>query len=529
MSQELQNFDIHAWWNEQSFPGKELYTLNENGDLILGTHPYVTERTIANITADSAETVFKTLIEKFQAIEERTRELEIEWLAADDKLKLAEKVSGLKDFINHSHALGDFHRLGQLVHDWEHTIYKLSEEVYQAKLKIAEQAESIAEGEQWKEATQFFKDVAEKWKQLGHLDRGRNEKLWNRIEKAREAFFERKRRHHEDEEKYMLQNLDLKLDLVEQAEALIDSTEWKKTTDTFHRLTAEWKTIGHTLNKKNEELWQRFMAAKGKFFDRKKEHSNQVQQEQEHNYEVKLKLVEKAEEMKDSTEWNATAKAYADLMEEWKKTGRVPHEKSDELWKRFTDAQEHFFEARRRHNSEVKTAFENNYNLKKALVERAEKLKNSSRWGETTAEMTALMDEWKKIGHIPREYGDALWDSFNAARKHFFARKDANREQRKKQYEAHKSARVQHALNMVHQLEREIQEEEEKIADFKNGLENITPGKKAEELRAHLETLIADCTAKLKRMREKYEAAKVEADEAEKKESADKKEEQADA
>jgi hypothetical protein len=528
MSQELQNFDIQAWWSEQSFAGKELYKLDDNGNIVLGKHLNVPERIIANVTADNADTVIKNLVEKFEGVEARVKEMEVEWMATEDKLRLADKVSNLKDFLNHAVAIGDFEKAGQLVHDWEHTLYTLSEEVYQAKLKIAELAESLASGEQWKETTQFFKDVAEKWKQSGHLDRSRNEKLWNKIEKAREAFFERKRKHHEDEEKYMLQNLDLKMDLVEQAEALVSSTEWKKTTDTFHRLTAEWKTIGHTLNKKNEELWQRFMAAKGAFFDRKKEHSSLVQQEQEHNYEIKVALAEKAEALKDSTEWNATAQAYAALMEEWKKTGRVPHEKSDELWKRFTDAQEHFFEAKRQHSDKLRSSLENNYTQKKVLLERAEELKNSTHWGETTAEMVTLMEEWKKIGPVPREYGDKLWESFNAARKYFFARKDANREQRKKQFEAHKSARVQHVKNMVHQLEREIKEEEEKIEDFRNGLENITPGKKAEELRTHLETLIADCSVRLKRLHEKYEAAKIEAEATDKKEAADKKEEQAD-
>jgi hypothetical protein len=132
--------------------------------------------------------------------------------------------------------------------------------------------------------------------------------------------------------------------------------------------------------------------------------------------------------------------------------------------------------------------------------------------------MMELLDEWKKIGPIPREYGDKLWEQFNAARKYFFERKDASRERRKRHMESQKEVRVQHVKNIPHQLQHEIKEEEEKLADFRNGLQNITPGKKAEELRAHLETLIADGAAKLKRLREKLEAAKAEVEAMEQKE-----------
>ncbi len=507
MSEE-QNFDFIGWWNEQSFPGKDLFKIDEAGAIILCANNNIKERAIATVSAENAEVVIKTLTEKFAEVEERMREMETEWVGAEDKQKLADKVAQIKEYLHSVNALGDFEKPALLVHDWEHTLYKLSEEHYEAKLKIVELAEGLADSEQWKEATQAFRDISDKWKQTGHIDKNRNDKLWNRIEAARKKFHDRKRVHHEDEEIDMLHNLDLKIDLVEQAEAIAKSEDWKVTTDAFLRLTEEWKTIGHTVNKKNEELWQRFIAAKSAFFDRKRDHSSKIHQEQEANYVIKLALVEKAEALTDSKEWSATAQAYAALMEEWKKTGRVPHSKSDELWKRFTGAQEHFFDAKRKHTEEIRGEQENNYERKKVLYERAEQLKHSNHWGETTGEMNELMEEWKKIGPIPRSYGDKMWEDFNAARKYFFARKDANREQRKQYAESQKVARIENAKNIIVKLERDIAEEEEKLADFKNAIENITPGKKAAELRTHLETLIADCTIKLQRLKDKFAQAR---------------------
>jgi hypothetical protein len=162
---------------------------------------------------------------------------------------------------------------------------------------------------------------------------------------------------------------------------------------------------------------------------------------------------------------------------------------------------------------------ENNYLLKKAIFEQAENLKNSNYWSETTTVMNELLDEWKKIGPIPRSYGDKMWEEFNAARKFFFNRKDASREQRKQQAEQQVVARKQQveaqialrksqAKEMVVQLAADIKEEEEKLADFKVAINNIQPGKKAAQLKSHLEQLIIEGERHLKRLTEKYAQAK---------------------
>ncbi|MES2703401.1 MAG: DUF349 domain-containing protein [Bacteroidota bacterium] len=523
MSQE-QNFDLNSWWEAQAFAGKELYKIDDAGALTLTAHSNIKERVVANITAENADAVVKNLIEKFEAVEARVKEMEVEWLAAEDKLKLSDKVGHLKEYLGTVNALGDMQKPALLVHDWEHTIYKLTEEVYAEKLKLVELAEGLGQSDQWKETTQAFKDITDKWKASGHLDRNRNDKLWNRIEAARTAFYNRKREHHQEEEKDLLHNLDLKLDLVERAEALTHSQEWKKTTEIFHKLTEEWKTIGHTLSKKNEELWQRFIAAKSNFFERKREHSLRVQQEHAVNSAMKMALVDRAEALKDSMEWNVATQEYATLMEEWKKTGRVSHEKGEELWKRFTEARDHFFNAKRQHTEHIRGEQEENYAKKKALLDKADRIKNNTHWSDTTAEMNELLDEWKKIGNAGKAHSNKLWEDFLAARKHFFARKDASRDQRKQNFEVQKVARIDQARGFIMRLEMEIKEEEAKIADFKVDIENITPGKKAEELRQHLAKLIEDGAKNIKRLHEKLAASKDELADAEAKKARENKE-----
>jgi hypothetical protein len=370
----------------------------------------------------------------------------------------------------------------------------------------------------WKETTQVYKDINEKWKQIGYIDKFRNEQIWNRVEAAKQKFFDRKRLHHEDEEKDMFEALDMKIELAEMAEKLVDSEEWKKTSEKFQEILDKWKSLGRTLPKKNEELWQRITAAKKTFFDRKKVHFAQINKEQEVNLVVKQDIVERAEALKESTDWGPTAQAYGALMEEWKKSGRVQPEIGEELWKRFIGANEYFFEAKRKHSEAFMLELNNNLNMKTMLIQRAEAIKNSSRWAEATVEMNKIYDEWKLIGPVPRGVSKKVWAQFIGARKYFFERKDNYRQQRITYMETQKSARMQHAHELVHKMQQELALEVERLADLENALQNVTPGKKAAELTAHLEVLIGDSRAKTKRLNEKMEAGRDELEYLEEKE-----------
>jgi hypothetical protein len=505
-----QRFDIISWWSQVSFDGKESFTLTEDGRLVLYAGDSAKERLIAEITPENSVEMISALGEKYYQLQGKIAELAAEWATTEDKLKLADRVAQLRNQLHNTPMLGNIDQLQGETTVWDKAIQAILDEHYAAKLAIAEQAEALAESNDWKETAVVLRDITEKWKQAGHTDKHRSDKLWNRIEAARAKFNDRKQRHFEEQEKDLLHNLDLKLDLVEQAESLTTSVEWKKTSETFHRLTNEWKTIGPTLNKKNEELWQRFIAAKAAFFDRKREHSERIHVEQEQNIIAKTALVEKAEALKENTDWNNTAAAMTALMDEWKKTGRVSGEKGEELWNSFLAAQDHFFNARKAHTEGIRAAHEQNYNLKMELLQRAERIKNATNWADTTAELNELLDEWKTIGPVAREHSNRIWEAFLAARKHFFARKDANREQRKQQYESQKELRTVQAKEMVGKLLHDMQEEEDKQVDFKTALENITPGKKAEELRKHLQQLLTEGEQKIKRLKEKYAAVQAE-------------------
>ena len=497
-------YPLQQWWTTTDFEGKNFCDLKENGKLCLRAGAHYPERVISTLTPENADHAVKALKEKFLEVQERMKEANEEWNAAEDKLKLYGKITRLKDYLLHTNVIGDVHSLMEDIIEKEKQLQTLMDEHYEIRLKLVQQAEELAKtSEDWKETTQIFKNYNEDWKNAGYVDKERNDELWNRLETARAQFFERKHLHHEEQEKEMLRNLDLKMEIVEKAESLAASTQWKETTELFHNLLDEWKAVGRTMHDKNEELWNRFITAKNNFFENKKEHFELIQTEQLANYEVKLALVEKAEAIKGSEDWNKTAQEYADIMTQWKATGRVPVEKADELWNRMCAAKDYFFNAKRSHHEMVRVSLEDNYAQKMALLKRAESIKNSTHWRTTTEEMNELMDEWKKIGAVPREHSNKMWEAFIGARKYFFARKDADREKRRQYAHQAEEKRIEQRKTFLHKLEDELKEEKEKLADFKNAIENITPGNKAEELRAHLTKLIGQCEHKIEQKEQK--------------------------
>jgi hypothetical protein len=514
MTHDANTVDVlHAWWDRVFFPGKGFCALKENGELVLRVPEATEERVLAVLTPENADDTVGALVQAFAELEARVAALRTEWEAAEDKLRLAPRLSQCREQLLRAGALGDFPRLMQQIESWEAELEQLETQHYQTRLALVERAEALAESENWKEATQVFRELGEQWRQAAPLTKKKTDELWRRLETARNTFFDRKRRHQEQQEKEMLHNLDLKMEMVEKAEALAASERWKEATDKFHELLDQWKATGRTVPDKNEELWHRFITAKQVFFERKKRHFEAIQQEHEANYIVKLALVEQAESLKDSQDWTATAKVFHDLMDQWKRAGRVAADKADELWSRLVAAKEHFFQARRQHFETVRNTLSENLARKKDLLAEAETLQHSDQWHEATIRMNALMTEWKQIGPVPREHSDALWQQFIAARSHFFKRKDEHRERRRELAKKHHADRVLQTERFLQKLQEELREEEERLADFRNGINDITPGHKEEELRNHLQQLIRQSEQKMLRKQEKIREVQQQLDE----------------
>lgn len=506
-------------WNELSFSGKEYCSLNEAQEIVLEATAHSPARILSAVNKANCEAVVTALSEKFTEVEAKLKELENEWQQADDKLKCSGKVARLKEYFLHANAIGNYEPLFSALKEKELQIDAIYTQNYQLKLAVTEKAEALKDSEDWRATTEAYRAIVEEWKTMPAIQKSKNEALWERIEKARNAFYDRKRHHQDDIEKEMMQNLDQKLELCEQAEKLAMSEDWRATADAQKEMMDRWKTIGKAAShEKNEELWQRFINARNTFFDRKKVHFEQIKTEQEANYALKLALVEQAESMQESTEWKKTSDAYSNLMTEWKKIGRVPQEKTEELWQRLDAARDKFFSARRQNVQEFKVGLEDNYAQKLVLVNRAEELQNSDNWRETSDELNELMTEWKKIGRASRDQEEELWERFIKSRKAFFARKDADRERRNARFKSQAEGRLKQNREFLEKIEEELREDEEKLKDFTESLANTeSKDAKDEEIRKHLQNLIRQIESKLPAKRQKVEEVRAQLAELEKK------------
>jgi PAS domain-containing protein len=512
---------LQVWWHAKSFAGKEYCSLEEGAQLRVKPFEQKTMSILNPVTGDA---IIQNLIEKFTELNKQCVELEKEWNEASDKLKLMGKINRFHDHIKQTNAIGDFNALLATISQFESEIQGQIEKNYQEKCALVAEAEAMSlEHNNWKDMTQKFKEFGERWKSMGYVDKKRNEELWDKLERIKAKFFEDKRNHQEEIGKEMLQNLDLKMELADKAEALANSENWKETSEIFKQILEEWKGIGKTMPEKNEALWQRIISAKNNFFDRKKIHTDQIKVEQEANYEKKLAIVEKAESIKDSTDWAITTQAYADLMTEWKGIGSVPAEFSNLLWDRFNAAKEVFFNAKRAKTELFKTMLEENYIKKQKLVERVEALKESNNWRATSEEMNLIFEEWKKIGQVAKEQSEVQWEQFIAARKYFFnrkdedrARRDADRKRRDEELEQQRAAqkqqeeknKAQRLIDLKKSLEEMIFEstdEEAQIIEFNESLQNISEGPKSEELKKHLGQLVIEIDQRIKNRAPKIE------------------------
>lgn len=302
-------------------------------------------------------------------------------------------------------------------------------------------------------------------------------------------------------------NFAQKESLCERAEALQDSSEWNKTTDALKALQAEWKALGAVPKEQGEAVWGRFRGAMDHFFARRKAYFDDIGQEHQANLERKVQLCERAEQLKDSAEWNQTAEALKGLQAEWKAVGPVPKEQAEAIWSRFRGAMDQFFERRKGHFNQVERELRDNQRSKEALCEKAEALAGSTDWRETSEALKNLQAEWKAVGPVPRKKSDALWQRFRGAMDQFYSRRaEANggggggRERSGGGGGSEWRARLQETLErkqeQAERIRESLQRDEENLARWQETLANLRPGGRAAEVRAGLDEKIGAVEAK---------------------------------
>ena len=225
-----------------------------------------------------------------------------------------------------------------------------------------------------------------------------------RLDKAIDASDTAREKAKEQKAQRREQAIARKEALAAEAEDLAEnSTEWKAAGDRIREILEEWRGIRGIDRATDDELWKRYSRARDSFNRRRGSHFAELDRNRAQARKIKEELVERAEALKDSTDWGHTARAYRDLMTEWKAAGRAPREVDDKLWERFRAAQDHFFEARNAINAERDREFEANAEAKNALIAEYDSLIDPAKGlGAAKAKLRELQDKWDEIGFVPR-------------------------------------------------------------------------------------------------------------------------------
>lgn len=205
--------------------------------------------------------------------------------------------------------------------------------------------EGVEKASNWEEKSNEIIEIQKIWRTIGFAPKKDNNKIYHRFKTACDSFFAQKREFYKDAKEEQKNNMQLKLDLCVQAEALKDSTEWKKTTEDFVKLQKRWKEIGPVPRKHSDILWKRFRSACDFFFKVKNEHFSTIDSKQEENLAAKEELISKVAEFKIGADEKASLKELMDLQKQWSDIGHVPINKKDDVQKRFRDAINKQFEA----------------------------------------------------------------------------------------------------------------------------------------------------------------------------------------
>ena len=211
-----------------------------------------------------------------------------------------------------------------------------------AKQALCEQVEEIAEKEinsssEWNDLSRKIEEIQTEWRKIGFATRKENQKIYDRFRAACDKFFGRKRDYYNQFKDSMNSNLDKKMSIIEKAEALKSSTEWKKATDQFIELQKEWKEIGAVPRKKSEQIWKRFRAACDEFFAERDKHAK-PENDFYGNLKAKKRIIEEIQAYVPSDDETANADALRDFNARWQEIGHVPFKEKDAVNDAFRSA-----------------------------------------------------------------------------------------------------------------------------------------------------------------------------------------------
>lgn len=301
------------------------------------------------------------------------------------------------------------------------------------KLEIIEKIKAMATSpDEANKSYNEFKELQQQWKDIKNVPADRASELWRNYQLYVEQFYDLLKLNSEVREYDFKKNLETKTKLCEAAEKLADEEDVISAFHQLQELHQQYRETGPVAKELREQIWTRFKAASTVINKRHQQHFEDLRSKEEENLTLKTALCEKVEEIskqenKTASDWEKRSKEIIDIQNQWKTIGFAPQKMNVKIFERFRAACDDFFGRKSEFFKEMKQAYAANIEKKKALVEKAQALADSTDWKVTSDKLINLQKEWKTIGVVPKKIGDQLWHDFlNACNKFFEARNAAN-------------------------------------------------------------------------------------------------------
>lgn len=362
------------------------------------------------------------------------------------KIHIAEREARLKEYLNDG---GDPEKY-QIVPDEDENIFKAEmavirenrtkifqqqeaekQENLEKKLEIINKIKAMATSpEQANKSYAEFKDLQQQWKEIKAVPANKASELWRSYQLYVEQFYDLLKLNIEAREYDFKKNLELKTKLCESAEKLAEEQDVISAFHQLQELHQQYREIGPVAKDLRESIWTRFKAASTVINKRHQQHFESLRAKEEDNLARKTELCEKAEaiakeENKGASDWEKHTKEIIALQAEWKTIGFAPQKMNVKIFERFRGTCDDFFGRKAAFFKELKESFAANVEKKKALIEKARSMSDSTDWKSTGDKFIALQKEWKTIGSVPKKIGDQLWNDFLEACNKFFAARNA--------------------------------------------------------------------------------------------------------
>ena len=258
------------------------------------------------------------------------------------------------------------------------------------------------------------------WREIGPVARNVRESLWARFKAASAVVNKNQQAHFDSLKEKEEENLKEKQTFCQIAESidyesLKTYNDWEKKTQQVIEMQKKWHATGFPAKRHSNKLFDRFRKACDHFFNQKSAFYKSLKKEMEKNLQQRKQLIEKAEALKERTDWKQATKEIVELQNEWKKIGPIPRKHSDLLWKQFTSTCDYFFEQKNQTSNSQKSSESSNLATKKLLIQKIKTLDSKMSNSEALTNLKLLIAEWNAVGHVPFKDKDKIYKAFREA------------------------------------------------------------------------------------------------------------------